>query len=96
MNYYRKSNGHKVSKSTIDYRIRKAKSDKLEEFYEEHKYYFCEDCKKNDCVPIDCSHDLSVDQCQKQGMSEKAWDVDNITLRGRPCHVKHDAKSRIE
>ncbi len=96
MNYYKTSDGTKVSKSIIDSRIRKAKAEKLEQFYEEHEYYFCEDCKKNDCVPIDCSHDLSVDQCQKQGKTELAWDVGNLTLRGRNCHVKHDAKSRIE
>lgn len=96
MNYYRTSTGEKIAKSTIDSRIRKAKAEKLEQFYEEHGYYFCEDCEKNDCVPIDCSHDLSVDQCQKQGRTELAWNVGNLTLRGRRCHVAHDAKSRID
>lgn len=56
----------------------------------EHGYLFCEDCGKNNCTPIDCSHDLSVDQCKKQSKTELAWSVDNITLRGRPCHSKYD------
>lgn len=90
MNTYKTSTGERVPKSTVDYRIRKAKQEKLDSFLKEHGYYFCEDCKRNDCVPIDCSHDISVDLCQKMGKTELAWDVNNITLRGRKCHKKYD------
>lgn len=90
MNYYRMSNGQKVSKSTIDRKVREAKQKKLYDFLDEHNYYFCEDCNRSDVYPIDCSHDISVDQCQKTGHSELAWDIDNITLRCRKCHIKHD------
>ena len=90
MNYYRTSQGERISKSIVDANIRKAKEQKLKEFITEHGYFFCEDCKRNDCKPIDCSHDISVKECQETGQTELAWDVNNITLRGRACHRKHD------
>ena len=96
MNYYRTSDGEKIAKSTIDYRVRQAKAEKLEQFYAEHEYYFCEDCKKSTGVRIHCSHDLSVDQCQKQCKTELAYDVDNISLRCHGCHIIQDSKSRLK
>ncbi len=90
MNSYRMSNGQKVAKSIIDRKVIEAKKKKLYQFMEEYGYYFCEICKSNSNYPIDCSHDISVDECQKTGRSELAWNVDNITLRCRKCHLKHD------
>ena len=87
---YRTSSGERVLKSVIDLRIHRAKELKLKLFFEEHGYYFCEDCGRSDKSPLDCSHDISVDQCQKSGRTELAWDVNNITLRCRDCHRKHD------
>lgn len=84
------SNGERVEKSVIDYRVREAKKEVLRLQLEEHGYNFCTDCGRNDCVPIDCSHDKSVDWCQKNGCSELAWDISNIRPRGRPCHQRHD------
>ena len=89
-NSYQTSSGERILKTVIDARVREAKAEKIEQMIDEHGYVFCEDCKQNACKPIDCSHDISVDQCQKQGMSESAYDVSNITMRGRPCHRKHD------
>jgi len=40
MNYYRKSNGDRISKSEIDSKVRKAKAEKLEEQREELGYNF--------------------------------------------------------
>lgn len=82
--------GERISTAECDYRTRLAKVEKLDKFKDEHGYYFCEECKRNDCVPIDCSHDISVDQAKKTGRTELCWDVNNITLRGRKCHQKHD------
>lgn len=90
MGTYRTSTGERLEKSTIDFRIREAKKKKLEIFLDEHGYFFCEECGRNDCVPVDCSHDVSVKECQESGKSEMAYDVNCITLRGRPCHNKHD------
>ena len=90
MNTYQCTNGDRVTKAVIDRNVRKAKELKIAQFTMLNGYAVCEDCKRNDCTPIDCSHDISVDQCQKIGQSEKAWSIDNITLRGRKCHRKHD------
>jgi len=89
-NSYKMSNGERVLKTVLDAKVSKAKEQKLEKFIDDNGYAYCEDCGRNDCKPIDCSHDISVDQCQKQSRAELAWDVANITLRGRPCHKKHD------
>jgi len=58
-------------------------------------YNFCEekDCHKSQGVYLDCSHDISVDECQKSGRTELAWDVNNITIRCRDCHNKHDRRN---
>ena len=88
-NSYQTSTGERVKKSVIDSRIKDAKAEKLEQFRDEHGYYFCEDCKTSQ-GRIDCSHEISVKEAQETGRSELAWDVQNIKLRCRACHQKHD------
>jgi len=90
MGTFRMSNGERVSKAIIDRRVREAKNVKLVRQREQHGYNFCQDCHRNDCVPLDCSHDISVKECQETGRAELAWDIENITIRGRDCHNKHD------
>jgi hypothetical protein len=91
MNYYKLSSGERISKSIVDRKIRESKQQKIDSFIDEHGYIFCEDCKRNATdTYIDCSHDESVDSCQKNGRTEKAWDINNITMRCRFCHQKHD------
>jgi hypothetical protein len=88
---YKTSHGTYIEKKTIDRLVREAKKYKLDSFYEDHGYHYCEECGRNATVfRIDCSHDISVDQCQKQGTAELAYNVDNITLRCRLCHNIHD------
>jgi hypothetical protein len=89
------SDGSKISRSVFDKRISNAKKLKLEQFFEANGYYYCEECVKNECKPIDCSHDVPVSECIKRGTPELAYDVDNITLRGRKCHIKHDHKTKL-
>lgn len=90
MNYFTTSTGEKVSKSIIDYRVRKAKAKVLQDQLDEHGYNFCVVCGRNDCKPIDCSHDVSVNDCQNSGRCELAWDTNNIKPTGRPCHKLKD------
>jgi len=90
MNHFYTSSGERVSKSTIDSRVRKAKQAKLQRQLNENGYNFCEECDISTGTYLDCSHDESVDNCQKNGYCEKAWDVNNITIRCRECHQKHD------
>jgi len=90
MGSYKCSDGTKVSQDQIDRNVKKAKAQKLQQFLDNHGYFFCEDCENNNDNPIDCSHDVPVSACKNQGRTELAWDVDNITLRGRDCHSKLD------
>ena len=57
---------------------------------EEHGYNFCTICNNNNCKPVDCAHLISVDECQKSGQTELAWDLENMVPAGRPCHKKMD------
>lgn len=90
MNHYQTSSGERVSKKEIDKRTSEAKKQKLQEQFDEHGYNFCQECFRNDCLPLDCSHEISVDEAQKSGRSELAWDVTNIKIRGRNCHQRFD------
>ncbi len=90
MNTYKTSDGERETKSRIDRFVRKAKHKVLADQWNEFGYNYCQDCKRSKGVYLDCSHDISVDKCQKEGRSELAWDVDNITIRCRQCHIKHD------
>jgi len=90
MNTYSTNTGERFTTPQIDLKVRKAKKQKIDEFIDEHGYVFCEECKRNDCVPVDCSHDISVKEAKESGQSQLSWDVSNITLRGRSCHNKHD------
>lgn len=87
---YPMSNGDYIDKKDIDRNVRKAKAQKLEEQLEEFGYNFCTKCNRNDCIPVTNAHIISVDECQKTGRSELAWDLDNIALEGIPCHQKRD------
>ncbi|TYP71515.1 hypothetical protein BD809_10997 [Aquimarina intermedia] len=89
-NTYACSDGTRVDQKTIDYRIKKAKAQKKIEFIDEHGYLFCEDCERNDCKPIDASHEVSVYEAKKTGRTELCWSVENLRYRGRPCHQRYD------
>ncbi|NQU54090.1 MAG: hypothetical protein HQ522_16295 [Bacteroidetes bacterium] len=90
MGTFKTTTGEKITKAAIDRKVRAAKQEKINQMIETYGYVFCEDCNRNDCTPVDCSHDKSVDWCQKNGCVELAWDVDNITMLGRKHHQKKD------
>ncbi len=89
---YLTSEGVRVEKSVIDARVKKAKALKIKTMFENTGYIFCEDCNvnKNAGRPLDCSHDISVKDCQDHGYAELAYHLGNITIRCRNCHNKHD------
>jgi hypothetical protein len=95
MNTYSTSDGERLAKSTIDARIRKAKQQFLEDFRDEHGYHFCEHCKRSDKT-LSCSHIVSVDQCQKAGMSEISYDVNDLELLCLSCHAKAELLSESQ
>lgn len=93
MNYYRDSQGNRYSSVQVDRKIREAKKQRLQIQIDEIGYNRCEECKQNDCLPIDCSHDKSVKWCKENGCVELAWDTSNITPTGRNCHRKKDTNT---
>lgn len=79
-----------MSKAEIDRKVRQAKQRLLDGYFYAYGYNFCQECRMNDDVPLDCAHIISVDECQKTGRAELAWDVRNMMVLGRRCHRKHD------
>jgi len=90
MNYLTTSKGERIPRSTFDYRIKKAKRQKLQEQFDEHGFNFCVKCEKNSCIPIDVSHIISVDKCIKEGYPELAYSIHNMQIYGRKCHKEYD------
>lgn len=90
MGSYKTSSGDRIDQAQLDRYIRGAKAKKIEDFKDDHGYVFCEDCKRSDVFPIDCSHDISVNEAKNSGRAELCYDVNNITLRCRKCHQKWD------
>lgn len=96
MGVYFDSDGNAYSQSTIDNKIRKAKEQVIEMFWDEHnRDPFCQECFRNDCVPVDMSHNVSVQESKNMRRVELAWDVNNIVPRGRKCHQKKDGLGLI-
>ena len=89
-NTYQTSTGERITKSQIDARIKKAKAIVLDNQMKDYSYNFCEVCQRSSGVRLDCSHIVSVDECQKSGFTEKAWQVSNIEVLCRKCHQKRD------
>ncbi len=97
--HYHTSDGERISKTEIDHRVREVKRQKLEEQLNDYGYNFCVECVKKtiNYLPdsmnfrtLDCSHIKSVDECQKTGHSELAWDKDNIRILCRFHHQEYD------
>lgn len=95
MNSYRTSGGERIKQSVIERLITKAKGQKVKEQFEEHGYNFCEECNISSGVYLDCSHDVSVKESKETGRTELCWSLDNITIRCRGCHNKHDKSAII-
>ena len=91
MGVYFDSDGNAYTQAQVDRKIRKAKEDAIEIFIDQHdREPFCQVCFRNDCVPVDMSHDVSVQECKNRRQVELAWDVENLTPTGRRCHQKKD------
>lgn len=90
MNTYQKSDGTRITKKVIDYRIKKAKAEVLDQQIRDYGYNFCEICRRSSGVILDLAHIVSVDECQKSGYAEKAYQVSNIEVLCRSCHQERD------
>lgn len=90
MNSVKLSDGTRMKRSVFDRKVREAKQEKIDEALDEFGFIVCQDCLRNDCVPVDCSHEISVKECIETGRAELAFDKNNIKFRGRRCHAKID------
>lgn len=90
MNSYSCSDGTRLKQSVIERLIKKAKASKVQQQFEDDGYNHCEVCGASNGTYIDCSHDISVKECKESGRTELSFDVNNITMRCRLCHQKHD------
>ena len=86
MAIYTTSTGERLEKSTIDSRIKKAKETYLEKFIDDYLYHYCERSLKTG-VRLECSHIVSVRECQHSGRSELAYDLKNIELLSHDEHM---------
>lgn len=101
MNFFKTSDGNRISKAEIDRKVRHAKADIIRYQKDWHGFNFCEDCREfgipenadyMELTMLDCSHDKSVDWCQKNGCAELAWDRSNIRIR---CRYHHRIKDKL-
>lgn len=90
MNTYLCSDGTRVTQAQIDRNIRKAKIQLISNCKEKNGYIRCNICKRNDCKPVDCSHNKSVQDCKNEGKTELCWSLENMELVGRNCHKIKD------
>lgn len=98
-NSYKCSDGTRISKAQIDRNVRRAKEEVLQDQENEFGYNFCVECMKSgypetyddiELRIIDCSHIKSVNDCQREGKSELAWDKTNIRILCRKHHRLFD------
>jgi hypothetical protein len=90
MNQYFDSNGNSYNQNQIDNRIRKAGLELLDLQFLEFGYNFCEKCKRNDCKPIDVSHNTSRKKAKELRQVELSWTHKEMEILGRKCHKIKD------
>jgi 5-methylcytosine-specific restriction endonuclease McrA len=90
MNTYSDSKDNRYTTPQIEANIKKSALLKLEIQFLEYEYNFCEQCKQNDCKPIDVSHTVSRKTAKENGTVELLWDLDNLEILGRRCHKLKD------
>ncbi|MDA3779660.1 MAG: hypothetical protein PF487_05455 [Bacteroidales bacterium] len=91
MNYVKTTSGDRIKRSILDRKIREAKAKLIQQQLDDYSYNFCTICKRNDCLPLDCSHHISVKEAIETGRSELCWDLDNMAVVGRSCHKIKDS-----
>lgn len=87
---YKDSNGNRYSTEQINRKSDLAAKQMLleQQFY--YGYNFCEECKRNDCKPIDVAHAYSRKKAKEDGCVEVLWDKTFMKILGRECHKKYD------
>ena len=89
-NKYFDSKGNSYTQSQIDFRIKRAGLELLDLQFLEYGYNFCTKCKRNDCKPIDVSHNISRKKAKELRQVELSWSHSNMEILGRRCHKIKD------
>ena len=86
------SNGEKISRQTLESRMRKAKEDFKYSYGVSHPY--CQSCGLNTNAGkrLSVSHIVSVKECIESGQSEFAYDERNFQLECNECHQEWENK----
>lgn len=89
MGSFKTSEGERLTKTFIDGQIRKAKTAFARQ-RERDGIMYCESCGTTN-ERLDCSHIISVNDCQNDGRCEVAYDVDNMQRECRGCHMETES-----
>lgn len=87
------SNGDYISKKQLDGKIERAKNDYTELIasllHIDPNNISCERCRKTNrqCIRVSRSHIISVNECQRSGRAELAYDILNFEHLGEDCHL---------
>jgi len=87
---YSDSRGNRYTTDQINRLSDKTAKILLQEQLDDHHYNFCTKCKRNDCKPIDVSHNVSRNEAKKNGNVEIIWNIENMEILGRRCHKIKD------
>ncbi len=87
---YSDSQGNRYTTEQINRKSDTSAKLLLELQFIELGYNVCTKCMRNDCKPIDVSHTISRKQAKEDGCVELIWDLDNLEILGRSCHLKKD------
>ena len=87
---YSTSCGDRLTTQQIELRMTKAKKKLIENQFIDLGYNVCSKCFKNDCKPLDCSHNISVKKAKEMGRAELCFDISNMEVLGRRCHQIKD------
>ncbi len=101
---FKTTDGERLTKTFIDGQIRKAKQEFLKQC-EHSDIAYCQACGASN-KRLSCSHIISVNDCQNDGRSEIAFDVENLQLEcygENGCHeetergtIDHHANARYK
>lgn len=87
---YKDEDGNKWTTPQINKKSDQAAKNLLLGQFHEYGYNFCQNCKRNDCKPIDVSHNVSRKQAKETGKTQLCWDPNNMEILGRKCHQIKD------
>ena len=91
MTTYQMTDGTRIKKSVLDRKVTAAKIKYIQQCGEEGILNMCMALGHNVFdEPVDNSHIISVDRCQKLGKSELAYDINNLQRESRSQHMITD------